>query len=491
MTSRTQILVLMVIAVLVRIAALIPFSMHHPDEIFQYTEQAHRLVFGYGTVPWEYRYGMRSWLVPLLSAPLMVLGHLIAPSTILYAKLPVLLSVASGLSITGSAWTIGRRMGPLHGLIAGFVAAIWFEQIFFSVHILTEVLATGCILPAAALLTAKDVSRRQWLVSGFLLGLAFIFRFQYAPAIVLLLLITGGRDFRRCWLPIFSGGLIALLLSTTVDLAMGQGPFSWIVVNVQQNLILNRSANYGVDPATAYLGMIWQYWGWAAAPLFLLLIPAVERNRLIFYVALLNILVHMSIGHKEYRFIFLSVTILVILSAIGTAELAVRFTARFKANRLIVTSALLLFWFGSSVSLAIARPMVSRWRAFGSGMELARNYGASPGSCGIALHRLTFWQTGGYSYLHRDIPTYLTGWSDDDHMSQRDFRNAAVAFNAVIAPPGTIADRFGFRASQCAGSESSESEPDARVCLYIRPGGCDPHAAARWTIQSVLLRHDQ
>jgi len=107
MSSRSQIFILMAIALLVRIAALIPFSMHHPDEIFQYTEQAHRLVFGYGTVPWEYRYGMRSWLVPLLSAPLMALGHLIAPSTLLYAKLPTFLSIASGLSITWSAWTIG------------------------------------------------------------------------------------------------------------------------------------------------------------------------------------------------------------------------------------------------------------------------------------------------------------------------------------------------------------------------------------------------
>ena len=39
-------------------------NIHHPDELFQYLEQAHRLVFGYGVVPWEFRVGTRSWLLP-------------------------------------------------------------------------------------------------------------------------------------------------------------------------------------------------------------------------------------------------------------------------------------------------------------------------------------------------------------------------------------------------------------------------------------------
>jgi GPI mannosyltransferase 3 len=44
--------------------ALISERVYHPDEIFQYLEQAHRLTFGYGYIPWEYRYGTRSWILP-------------------------------------------------------------------------------------------------------------------------------------------------------------------------------------------------------------------------------------------------------------------------------------------------------------------------------------------------------------------------------------------------------------------------------------------
>ena len=45
-----------------------------PDEIFQTLEQAHRLAFGYGIVPWEFRAGARSWLLPGLLAGAMEAG---------------------------------------------------------------------------------------------------------------------------------------------------------------------------------------------------------------------------------------------------------------------------------------------------------------------------------------------------------------------------------------------------------------------------------
>ena len=47
----------------------------HPDEIMQYLEQAHRLVFGAGMVPWEDEYGLRPWALPLaLAVPLRLLA---------------------------------------------------------------------------------------------------------------------------------------------------------------------------------------------------------------------------------------------------------------------------------------------------------------------------------------------------------------------------------------------------------------------------------
>ena len=64
---------ILVVAVGLRLFAVTLYGTHHPDEAFQYLEQAHRLVFDYGLVPWEFRYFIRSWLIPLmLSVPMVV-----------------------------------------------------------------------------------------------------------------------------------------------------------------------------------------------------------------------------------------------------------------------------------------------------------------------------------------------------------------------------------------------------------------------------------
>ena len=55
--------------------------IYRVDEIPEHLEQAHRLVFGYGIVPWGYHYGARNWLAIMPAATtlklfqLMGLGH--------------------------------------------------------------------------------------------------------------------------------------------------------------------------------------------------------------------------------------------------------------------------------------------------------------------------------------------------------------------------------------------------------------------------------
>ena len=52
-------------------------SINWGDEIFQTVEPAHRLVFGYGLVPWEFQLGMRFWLLPGTIAGLMEIARII------------------------------------------------------------------------------------------------------------------------------------------------------------------------------------------------------------------------------------------------------------------------------------------------------------------------------------------------------------------------------------------------------------------------------
>ena len=49
----------------------------HSDEIMQYLEPAHRLVFGNGAIFWEYHYGARSWLTPGFVAAVLKLLEIV------------------------------------------------------------------------------------------------------------------------------------------------------------------------------------------------------------------------------------------------------------------------------------------------------------------------------------------------------------------------------------------------------------------------------
>src|SRR5437763_13875527 len=67
-------------------------SLNWGDEIFQTIEPAHRLVYGYGLVPWEFQLGMRSWLLPAMIAGFMQLARAIGDGPSYY------LPVIAGLS---------------------------------------------------------------------------------------------------------------------------------------------------------------------------------------------------------------------------------------------------------------------------------------------------------------------------------------------------------------------------------------------------------
>src|SRR5579862_1862775 len=100
------------VAVLLRIAfACLSERIHHPDEVFQYLEPAHRLVFGFGMIPWEYRYGTRSWVIPLfISAPLWLCKMCGADYPAVYIPLVKSILCVVSTSVVFSAYTIAKHL---------------------------------------------------------------------------------------------------------------------------------------------------------------------------------------------------------------------------------------------------------------------------------------------------------------------------------------------------------------------------------------------
>ena len=468
----------------------------HPDEIFQYLEQAHRNAFGHGVVTWEYRYGMRSWLLPLLLSVPMRIGAWIAPAGDLYLILPRLTVAALSLILVVGAYGLGARLSRFHGFVAMAVAATWYDIVYFGGHVLTEPAATALILAAGGILLAERPEGRQLALAGLLLGFAGILRFHYLPAVGGLVLLTCGWEWRERWLPLIVGGLVAAAAGAAVDLSMGQVPFGWIAANFGQNILADRASGYGVEPPLAYFATLNHLWGTAvAALLVLLLVPVLRPYRALLWAAAINLLLHSLIGHKELRFIFLSVAILVVVAAIGSAELVRRLEPVLrKRHRRLLALGLLPLWFGTSAALAADGRLQSDWRAYLAGSEAALTLRTAPGLCGVGLVNLMPWDTGGYTLMRRPVPFYLMS-PPADIRRQAPLRQVAPAFNGILIPEHEVkALPPGYRLLGCSaahpGVDHERPLTPVRVCAFVRDGGCTPAAGARQELQAVMKRQD-
>lgn len=469
--TRLTIASLVLAALVVRALAFSPYALHHPDEAIQYLEQAHRLAFGPGIVPWEYRAGMRSWLVPLLLAGPMWLGDRIAPGSELYVILPRAAAAVVALAPLWAAWRLGGSVSERHGLAALAVAALWYESVYFSVHVLTETLSVALFLPAAALLLTGERTRRRLAAAGALLGFAVVFRFHYGPAAAVLAALALGWRWRE-WGWLAAGGAAALLGSGVVDLAMGQAPFGWVVENIRLNVIEDRAAEFGVAGAGAYAQMLWLAWSAALVPILWLAIPGARRFPPLAAAAAVTLAVHLAIGHKEYRFILLATQIVLLLAAIGTAE---RARARWLWPALAA-------WAAVSAWLAFAPGSEPGWRRHAPGYQLVRA-AAVRRACGVAIFGGDYWPALGQTWLHGATPTYyLRG--PDPAVEWRSAVRIAPAFDAAIAPPGRASVPAGYRPVACAGTGGE------RLCLAMRAGGCVRSAASvHQEVQRVMERN--
>jgi hypothetical protein len=113
-------------------------------------------------------------------------------------------------------------------------------------------------------------------------------------------------------------------------------------------------------------------------------------------------------------------------------------------------------WAGASGALAARSPAWSR----GEGLLEATRRPAELGACGVALVGLSWASTGGYTWLHRDVPIYLV-----------DDAPALVAawdgFDAALVSPEYVPMLRGFAVDRCW----------PLVCVLRRSGGCTRVAA--------------
>jgi hypothetical protein len=442
----------------------LPLTLHHsiaqPDEIFQAVEQAHRLVFGYGVMTWEFASGARSWILALLAAGPMMIAKTLHGGPALY--LPLIAGLFAAIAAASTLcvyWRVREFYGTAGAAAAAMASACWIDNIYFGARSLSEPLAAHLLIIAICL--AGPAGRRGGLIlGGFLAAFAFVVRMQIAPAIALLWLWPPVN--RQRFLFLSAGAVLALACDAALDAATWGMPFGPLWQNFRFNLVQNGAAHFGSNGWDSYFRAMAYNWGASAVPFLALALLGARRMPMLLAMAAAILAVHMLVGHKEFRFILPAIALLSVLAGLGLVE-ATRLIAygldRDISRPAPAWLAILVGtgWAAISLLNVIGRGYEDYWRLRSDTLAAQLKLAHMPGLCGVGFDIRILW-TGGYSYLHQPVPMYTFASA----MKPEDVRAANVLV-ADPSSPAAFSAGASYRKQQCFGTE----------CIYLRPGGCE------------------
>jgi len=461
------------LALAVRLFALIHYpSLLHPDENYQVFEQAHRLAFGYGVVPWEFDDGIRSYVLPYLFSFIDRLAAGVDDNPEFYIFCSKFFLVILSTLPVFVAYLSNRRRGRIHAIVIAFVCAIWFEQIYFSSRPLTEAVACDFFLSAACLAVLPGPRPRTVIALGLLLSVAFCLRYHLVLGIGVLAVAACWRDpVNRARLLIIGAAPALILFGLTDWLTWGY-PFESMVNSIHVNLIQGKSSEYGVRDTFWFFRVLFNMWGWAFALLVVFLVAALRRYLAWVLAALAIIVMHSLILHKEYRFVYPAFALLSLAAAAGSAECLAWARERWRLSpraAALAGAGLCAAWMLVSTELAFAQSYRNLWFQSRSYLESFSLIRRSEGVCGILLPESNWGRIGGYAYFHRRIPIYAIAYSARAAAKYTDAFNVAVVRRSMAASLGPQ-----FRQTACFDSPGYET-----VCVLERPGGCVPNRRLR------------
>jgi GPI mannosyltransferase 3 len=339
---------ILILALAVRMVVALSFpNIIAPDEVFQSLEQAHRLVFGQGIVPWEFQVGLRSWLIPIILAAPMALAHVIFASPLAGLALIRVFLVIASLPIVWTAAKWGGRFYGSQGMwIAGIFTALWPDLWLMAPHPLEEVFSADILVPAIYLVESLGTRAplRQIAFVSFMLGSALVMRIQIAPAIALAGIALCGRDIQR-WRIGLLVGAVPLLIDGLLDWITWGEPFRSLWLNIYLNVWLGIAQNqFGSKPTSYFIFLMGLDWLWTLPAMVFLCWRGGKILPVAGYSVVVIIITHSLIAHKEYRFIFPAMALAIPLAGLGLAEVWVylRKNGQLTAPKIILGGFLLI-----------------------------------------------------------------------------------------------------------------------------------------------------
>ncbi len=459
----------------------------HPDELMQYLEPAHRLVFGNGIVFWEYFYGARSWLVPGVIAGVLWLCSLIGlDSPQYYVAAVKLVFCALSLVIPWGMYLFCRRhWGESSARLALVLGVVWYELVAFAHKPMTEFVATAllCVLLAIMPLHAPSRAWRGWAVAGAVGTMAMAVRFQYAPLIGMILLVGLSRAHARGRLAMIGGSAVVVCVVGALETWTWGMPFHSYWFNAMFNFVHNRTR---VGESSLWLIPWWLLHASCGlcAVAVVGLVGNVRRRGFVLVLLLLVVIPHMLSSHREYRHIFAAVPLWLMVFADVVAVAGQRLTASGALRRTRLLDALglrhggnrgapagaLVSLAGVGVAVLVSAAGIANaiphqntiYATFAAGtayvnflhdrnpgFQLYRRLSEDDSVQGVLDASRFYLDGGGYYYLHRSIPFYdhnlwkkIGGGNDASrHVSHIITQTTAGGGKPVFAYYSTIKER--------------------------------------------------
>jgi len=395
-------------------------NFNHPDELFQALEQAHRLVFGYGFIPWEFQHDARSYLLPVIISIILFPFKLLSLDNpaIYIPALKIIFSIISTLGIF-LAFDIGRKLASVSaGLWAALFYALWYDIAYFSIKPLSEVWAALFFLAAIRFALSKP-DTRNIIATALFIVLTAAFRISYLPAAGLLGLyyLYSNRLTLRPFISalLLFTGIIAIFEWLTVG-----APFISYYNLYQADKSFFLSGNIGATFGLDYLLFI------AYSSLFLMWIFIIsgfldfKKSKLILLTILITLISHILLpvkGHEiDYRHIYIVIPLGFILGALLVDNISSQLTASG-----ILTPAIILIFAVLSVAGATGNlPFQNKIykgkildaysNTIFNSYDILKAYRflyEDEALTGLYDKTNLWFKSGGYYYLHRDIPVYF------------------------------------------------------------------------------------
>ena len=401
------------------------YSIVFPDEFHQSTEQAHRLVYGYGLIPWEFDRGARSWAWPVLLAGPLELAKLLGlsdPSQ--YTDVMRGGLVLASTCVVPAVYLLARVFGAERVPAVGGAALAAFSApfVYFSHRAFSETasllpVTLGFALAVGAVDRWRDHPRaRELLWAGaLLLGFSVHLRVQNALFCVgLLVVLAWRRESRATYHAVLAFGVSLLVLAIT-DFATWGEPFSPALEYAKYQLAHGAASSWGTlsfeEFATRLLSLAPWFLGLVAVGVALC---RLSRAPSLFVVAAGSLLFYSLIGYWELRYALPSLPFVCALAAV---ELSAR-TSKFKPRVGLACAAVLAalaFVFG------LRTPGLPEYYSDVNSLMMVA--GRQADICGLFVEPADLAWTGGYYLFHRRVQLY--GGEDNAPASPR-YYNFAI-----------------------------------------------------------------